>query len=154
MCDCDVGIGFYDSRAHVAKKPHRCKECEALIAPGTKYHYKVGVVLEGLYSKRFWSVKLCESCERDWDALTDIEWKRVGTGAGCVCYGELRKRIGEAEADGWLTDGTGLEMYLRWFTPDPEEIELEPRLCPGGVHPSEAWRLSELPFAEPARTRA
>ena len=145
MYDCDVGVAFYDSRVRVAKKSHRCIECSGLIAPDTKYHYECGVVLEGLYAKRFWSAKLCESCHTDWETLCHIEYGEVGT-AGCICYGELRERISKANDDGWLKEDAGFEMYLRWFTPDPEEVGVEPRFMPGGVHPSEAWRLKELQF--------
>jgi len=150
MCDHDMRVVFHESRVHVARKSHRCIECEALIAPGIKYHRHAGVAYVDGGPKNFWVAKLCLSCETDWDNLTDIEFKEVGM-AGRVCYGDLRQRIGEASLNGWLTEGVGLEIYLRWFTPDPEEIDLGPRLLPGGVHQSEAWRLIALPFAEFAR---
>ena len=146
MCDCcDVDVAFHESRTRRARKTHRCVECGGLIAPGTKYHYECGVILEGMYSKRFWEAKLCESCNTDWSTLFEAEC-RYSSFAGCICYGELRTRIQQADEEGWLVENAEQEMYLRWFTPEPEEIGVEPRLLPGGVYPSEAWRLMKLSF--------
>ncbi len=147
MFDCDATTVFSESRVQRARKEHQCFECHGLIAVNTKYNYKVGVVLEGTTwnSKRFWEVKICQSCENDWNRLYDIE-SREAYEAVCICYGELRTGILQAYEEGWLEKYQDLEMYFRWFTPEPEEIEAEPRLLPGGVHPDEAWRLAELPF--------
>mgnify|MGYP001558279492 FL=1 len=147
MCDHDAKVAFYDSRVRVARKAYRCLECGALIAPGVSHHYKVGAVYEGgSHRTRFWQAILCKRCERDWSILTDAEYREVRSDAECICYGDLRDRIEQAQEEDWLKEPADMEMYLRWFTPDPEEIGVDPRLLPGGIHPSEAWRLRELPF--------
>lgn len=150
MCDCDVKTEFHDSYVRVARKPHRCLECNALIVPKTKYHYKVGLVFEG-YSKRLWQAKLCQQCDIDWEIITTAE-NRVSNESPCICYSELGQRIVAAYENNDLTEPAEIEVYLRWFGPDPEEIGFEPRFLPGGVHPDEAWRLVELPFSPPLPT--
>lgn len=147
MCDCDAKTAFYDSRIRVARKTYRCTECKVLIAPKVPHHYKVGAVYEsGSSGTRFWQAILCEQCEGDWSTLTNAEYREIRGEADCICYGDLRDRIEQANEEDWLKEPAEIEMYLRWFTPEPEEIGVDPRLLPGGVHPGEAWRLSELPF--------
>jgi hypothetical protein len=63
-CACDLNDDcesneFYDSRWPVARKEHKCIECDSTINKGEKYQYCVGKS-DGY----LWTAKICKSCSQ------------------------------------------------------------------------------------------
>lgn len=51
------GDTFASSRVIVARKPHRCFECDRTIRPGERYHREAGV-----WEGSFWHQRACVHC--------------------------------------------------------------------------------------------
>jgi hypothetical protein len=61
MCfDIDGYAEFAAERVSVARKPHRCDECRAEIAPGEAYR-----CCSGKFDGHFFTHKVCRRCEYD-----------------------------------------------------------------------------------------
>ena len=87
-CACLVGSAafteceapsFYVEKVRVARKEHRCTECNEEIKPGTKYHYAKGV-----WEGSFRSYHTCLVC--------DNMRRRIFCGGGWV-FGELSEAL-------------------------------------------------------------
>jgi hypothetical protein len=68
QCYCDVGGGEYADAwlisYHVARKAHRCIECQDEIKPGERYQ-RTFMVADGVGSTH----KTCAFCAAEWDRL-------------------------------------------------------------------------------------
>lgn len=163
MCrvqDCDPWK-LYHWANRIARKDHRCFECNRIIVKGERYHYATGLMEDR------WDVyKLCAHC----DAAS--KWLMV------VCGGYLYGGIGEELLEHWEEDTTfrsrELALAIRgreraWkplrgegLMPVPHRLELDARLIMAPIHEQERvareiWdvrRDSGLPLYSRARWAA
>ncbi|MBI2055357.1 MAG: hypothetical protein HYT42_00470 [Candidatus Sungbacteria bacterium] len=121
MCDCSGYSQFSGRKVRTARKKHECGECQQPIRAGAKYIYWVGRWDDDRGS-HFWTFKLCSGCDDDWDRVSDLRYEADGN--ACICYGELRKTISDAIAEGLLDEDDPLAQ--KWF-PEEESPFEDPR---------------------------
>lgn len=84
MCDCDRPE-VYRQEIHVARKAHRCCECDREIKPGQRY-----VLHTGTWGDGWDSYKQCMRCDRLAKKLRDMDPEGCGP-----CLGALREYVSE-----------------------------------------------------------
>lgn len=138
-CNCEVWPEFYDTVQRVARKEHKCDECQGVIPKGTKYHYGAGKT-----DGDFWWYKLCLKCDEDWSMLEGLWDNSRSTEDLCRCIGELSEMIElaldygfieEAVAGGildeehpfmkrWLPHYFDIEKEVEVRFEDPDQLKL------------------------------
>lgn len=121
---CEESTGtFCKHKEQIARKKHRCCECEKTIQIGERYSYFSGLWIRYDGSTHFGAFKTCFKCEKDWDEILDVFCKN-GEIKAIRVFSFLKKAIKEAFDWDFLTENDRLvQEYLGIF---PEADVKEP----------------------------
>jgi len=118
LCD-DTRPEFLNTRTPVARKEHKCDECQRCIPVGTRYVYRSGKTEE-----EFWQSRLCVQCDNDWNEIEDVFYQNGDE--PCHCIGDIAENVAEAHEMGWIEDDDDLVLrHLPQKKPLVDDRQLE-----------------------------